>query len=63
MIRVCCDVREYPDDAKEYRTLFVRNHWNHQDRVVLCLGENKELVVLASDLRAAIDNCTNVARF
>ena len=60
MINVYCQIQSYDDDHKP--TLEVRNHWNDRQMVVLEL-EGTKITVLASDLEAAIRNCTNTARF
>lgn len=41
--------------------LVVRSHWNRNETVMLRIGD-EEVFVAAKDLRAAIDNATNVPR-
>jgi len=52
-ITVRCEVREYPDNDRPYQTLYVRNHWNRRNGVVLEI-DGKSYTFLASDLEAAI---------
>lgn len=58
-----CRVSDYSDGATigNRRSIVVKNHWNHSDRVVLVVGDT-EYVVIADDLRAAIANAVNSHR-
>ena len=62
MIKVVCEVREYPDSSQEYATLIVRNHWTDDKKVVLELGGNK-YTFIASDLKEAISNAQKTNRW
>lgn len=57
-INTHCQVREYPDDGKEYQTLNVRNHWNRREMVVFEIG-GKSYTFLANDVKQAIENAVN----
>ena len=70
MIEVVNTVEVYELNGGELRDikskkpkLVVKNHWNRNEFVVLQIDEGKIITVLAKDLRAAIDNATNSARF
>ena len=67
MIRVNSQVKIYEIDATEVevsydKSIRIENHWNMNDRVVLHVGE-KAYTVSARDLKAAIENATNVSRY
>ena len=63
MIDVKSAIREYPDNADEYDTLYVSNHWNYSDRVILQINNEKPRIFMAKDLIAAIENARNTARY
>jgi hypothetical protein len=60
MIKVTCRVESYDNPAKP--PMLVNNHWNDNNMVELIIGDEK-IIVLAKDLQAAIENCTNTARY
>jgi hypothetical protein len=60
MVKVTCQVNSYDDPAKQ--SLMLHNHWNDSNMVVLKIDEI-EITVKAKELKAAIDNCTNTAKF
>ena len=60
MIKVTCKVEAYDEPAKS--SITVNNHWYDNEKVEIIIGEEKR-TVLARDLIAAINNCTNIARF
>lgn len=51
------------EGTKSERPLVVRSHWNRDDLVILRLGDGEEIAVRAKELRAAVENATNTARF
>lgn len=55
-------LQEYPDNGDKRRTLEIRNHWNHSDRVVLLVDDKEQGVYIAADLIRAINNATNAHR-
>jgi hypothetical protein len=69
MIKVSSVVSCYEVDGKETSgmnakrpELNVRSHWNRQEMVVLEI-DGKAYTVLASDLKAAVDNATNTSKW
>lgn len=57
-------INEYPDESVPFEDrdkIVVRNHWNHRDRVVVVI-DGKEHIVLAVDLRNAINNAVGAHR-
>lgn len=60
MIKVDCKVESHDSPKKE--DLIVQSHWNSPPFIVLKCGEHHTMTVLAKDLIAAINNCTNSAR-
>ena len=69
MIDVENKVKIYEMDGDDYcsigddkEKLLVKNHWNNHHMVVLKLGD-KKITVCAKELRTAIENSTNTARF
>ena len=60
MIKVTCKVESYDEPAKS--SITVNSHWYDSDKVEITVGEEIR-TVLARDLIAAINNCTNIARF
>ena len=68
MIKVTNEIKIYEIDDQELKSisnaqpLIVKSHWNNDNVVVLEIGGVKYTVV-AKDLKAAIDNATNIARF
>lgn len=66
MIKVSNIVTVYEVDGKETTgipmpTISVLSHWNRDSMVVLELA-GQRVTVSAQDIRAAIDNATNVSR-
>lgn len=69
MIKVANEVPVYERDGKKKimvpgETIDVLSHWNDRDLIELRVkvnadGEMARIAVLASDLRAAIENATN----
>jgi len=67
MIKVMNKVSTYEVDGQEVssvdgKPLVVDSHWNRNKMVRLKYGK-VDITVLAQDLKAAIDNATNTARF
>lgn len=68
MIAVQNTVKVYEIDEADLRSvadaqpILVRSHWNNNNIVILEIGDRKYTVV-AKDLKTAIDNATNTARF
>ena len=60
MIKVTCRADAYDEPAKS--SITVNSHWHDNDKVEIIIGEEKR-TVLARDLIAAVNNCTNIARF
>lgn len=60
MINVTCIVKNYDNPAKQ--DIKVHAHWNESHMVVIEAGGEK-YTVNASDLKAAIENCTNTNLF
>lgn len=60
MIKVICEVNTH--DGSPVPNIKVYSHWNNDRLVVLEIGD-KMVAVLADELKAAIDNCTNVKRW
>jgi len=68
MIKVNQEVDILEENDKEVysdgKTIGVESHWNHNDWVVLVIGDKRyRIAVAADDLEAAIDNAQNVNRF
>ena len=64
MIKSVNEITTYPEvkiSGKDEK-IYVENHWNDSAKVLLKCGE-KEYIILAKDLLAAIANATNTARF
>lgn len=66
MIKVESLVEVYEVAGKETPTmnnkrpqLSVSGHWLEEKKVVLKIGDGESITVIASDLRAALDNATN----
>ena len=66
MIKVQCEVKVYEKvgggDSSDSEPIFVDSHWN-EDRKVYITIQGVKVVVVAQDLIAAINNCTNSGRF
>ena len=67
MIKVTQTVDILEENGKEVSLgkspcIEVRSHWNHNEWVVLVVGE-RSITVEADDLEAAIENATNINRF
>ena len=60
MIKVTCEIENYDEPAKP--SIRVHNHWNNERMVVIEIGAEK-VTVLAKDLKAACDNCTNTVKY
>ena len=67
MINVTSEVEIYEADGKDSNVPFpvitIKNHWNRTEMIVIRIDDGPEVTVLARDLRAAIENCINTARF
>ena len=57
-VKVTCELQTYDDPAKP--NVRVHSHWNVNDRVVIEVNGEK-VTVIAKDIIAAIQNCTNTA--
>ena len=66
MLKVSSIVNVYELDDKDVdwqkNSIIVKSHWNQDTFIVLVVGEHSYTVV-ASELKAAIQNATNSARF
>ena len=60
MIKVTCKVEAYDEPAKS--SITIHSHWHDNDKVEIVIEEEIR-TVLAKDLIAAVNNCTNIARF
>lgn len=60
VVKVTCQIDTYNEPAKE--NIKIHNHWNRNEMVELEIN-NQRYTVLAKELKAAIDNCTNTAKF
>jgi hypothetical protein len=60
LIKVTCKVEAYDEPAKS--SITVHSHWYDSSKVEIVIGEEIR-TVLARDLIAAVNNCTNTARF
>lgn len=59
-IEITCSVESYDDPVQP--SILVQSHWNDDKMVVIEIGDEKRSI-MAKDLKAAIDNATNTARF
>lgn len=58
-MKITVEFQTYPDDtAKQPEKVIVKNHWNMTDRVHIQIGD-QEHIVLADDLKRAIQSVTN----
>jgi len=57
----CYEVNDEEIQGLDYPTIKITNHWNEHEFVVLVINGNT-YTVSAKDLKAAIENATNVAR-
>lgn len=60
MIKVTCEVKTYNEPMKP--SLKVHNHWNQRDYVELEV-DGERFVIKGNELKEAINNCMNTARF
>ena len=60
MVKVTCQIRTYGE--KSTPDVKIHSHWNERDKVVLEFGDI-QYTVLAKDIKAAVDNCTNTAKY
>jgi hypothetical protein len=58
MVRVTCELQTYDEPAKH--SIRVHSHWNMNDRVVIEVNGEK-VTIIAKDMIAAVQNCTNTA--
>ena len=69
MLKVRCETRIWEVNGEDRSAvdgelvLYVTSHWNRSEWVVLKAPGLPATTVDASQLRAAIDNCTNTRRF
>ena len=67
MISVECNVQVHqsqnPPSTNKMPSVTVRNHWNHNDRVVIRIDDGTEVTVIGRDLIAAIENAMRTNRF
>jgi hypothetical protein len=65
MIEVTNEIKVYENKGKpeEKLKIYIGSHWNDDKMVNIILPGFNALTVLAKDLKAAIDNATNSARF
>ena len=67
MISVECNVQVHqsqnPPSTDKMPSVTVRNHWNHNDRVVIRIDDGTEVTVIGRDLIAAIENAMRTNRF
>ena len=59
-VKVTCELQTYDDPAKP--SIRINSHWNLRDRVEIVVKDEK-ITVLVKDIIAAVENCTNTARF
>lgn len=59
MIKVTCRVETYEIATP---SILIHNHWNDNKMVEIEI-ENKKYIVLAKDMKTAIDNCSNTAKY
>lgn len=59
-IKVTCKLNSYDNPVKP--SVNVHSHWNDDDLIVIEYMEEK-ITLVGKDLKAAIDNCMNTARF
>lgn len=67
MITVINEVKVYEIDDKELQpvgdeTLVITSHWNSKQRVNI-ITNGRKITVIASDLKTAIENATNINRY
>ena len=60
MIKITCKVESYDDPVKP--SIIIHSHWHDNQKVILEIGEQK-ITVKASEMEAAIKNCTNTAKW
>ena len=60
MIKVSNEIKTY--EGGQVDKLQVNSHWN-DNKMVSIVIDGKQYTVCAADLKAAIDNATNIARF
>lgn len=60
MIKVTCQIKTYGEKATA--DIKVHNHWNEQAKVEIEIN-GERFIVLAKDIKAAVDNCTNTVKF
>lgn len=57
-MKTTTEIKTYPDDDHTATIIKVVSHWNEGQKVVLVINE-KEHIVLAVELKKAIDRATN----
>lgn len=60
MIKVTCEVQTYNEPAKP--SIKVHNHWNRSELIELEVN-GERIIIVARDLKSAIDNCTNTSKY
>lgn len=66
MINVTCDLKTYNDislDIIKSQPCKIVSHHSNDKFVRIFFTDSSYIVVSASDLKAAIDNCTNTVRY
>ncbi len=68
MIEVTSVIKVYELNGKETApgataNLTVMSHWNRREFVVLVLPDGSKLSITAKDMKAALENATNSARW
>jgi|WetSurMetagenome_2_1015567.scaffolds.fasta_scaffold01420_24 hypothetical protein len=60
MIKVACEMEPHYDTDKG--NILIRSHFYNDNLIEIIIGDEKR-IVKANDLKAAIDNCTNTAKY
>ena len=58
-IKVTCEVQSYDNSYK--KNMQIHSHWNREEFIIVEI-DGKQITVLASHLKAAIENCTNTGK-
>lgn len=62
MIKVSNEIKTYEGGQLDKPVIQLNSHWNDNKMVVIVI-DGKQYTVCAADLKAAVDNATNTARF
>ena len=60
MLKVSCQIETHNDEAKP--SIKIHNHWNNNSLVELEIN-GERFAVKGNELKEAINNCMNTARF